>query len=727
MTRPLYLSARRPTLISTRPVSKTFPTASLVLADTDSGFLPNRLSTTQRDSLIDPPTSLLIFNTTENRYEFFDGEGWSPLGTGGGSDSTFYGQANIAQSLEEIFGLSNLSFYFPLDEVNFSAVEDRTGYETPLLVPEFDLEDIQMGVYASGAPDGRTGMKMHGVKLAIPYREELWGLKGNNGAWFFHVLFQDTYDFIRFSMYGDTGRRFRLEVRTGDNSEIRVYDDQDNQIHRSDFPEGFVKPGARALIGLIIDYDNTWRFMINEHVVTFHPDKSSTNEVSRTFNGTGYESSDFSVPITLEIEGGNDSPVFSHFFGYPGYGVSKEDISALLGAFELGERYRVGRPDAYVEEEYYVPLIGASVDTVFDFAGPRPTHHFLMNSNDYPSWDNNYFNAGGMRNVGDGNRPTLIVGGAQDGKHCWDLEDGTELIQTSYFPFYFGYVEDTHMILVDSLREDGGSFNIKAEHVDATDTTRKKWEVDIDFYAYNVSVIKLTYYTASGDPYIEVTSRLRPATGSKLCLMWGYSSKYDAAYLCVNGVIDYVLGGEGDVNTGIETPNQNNTAVRIYGQGVAVSHFASWLGYFIGEGLMRSITGALGYGRDIDYVPIQKSPVSPYDNTSTSVVMQHFNLEGNGIIESTGDGGTTVLLSVIDPVYWPIGGVLELCRVGAGEMVFRIDNGTESIYTVVPASSEGGWTPNQHGWRVPAQADSAFIRRRSLNEFIIQGAVPVGV
>lgn len=56
------------------------PSASLELQSTNKGFLLNRLTTSQRDSIQNPALSLMIFNTTNDRYEYFDGITWIAFG-----------------------------------------------------------------------------------------------------------------------------------------------------------------------------------------------------------------------------------------------------------------------------------------------------------------------------------------------------------------------------------------------------------------------------------------------------------------------------------------------------------------------------------------------------------------------------------------------------------------------------------------------------------------------
>ncbi len=54
--------------------------AALEIASATKGFLPPRMTTSQRDSISAPVTGLLVFNTTENAYDFYTGAAWIQLG-----------------------------------------------------------------------------------------------------------------------------------------------------------------------------------------------------------------------------------------------------------------------------------------------------------------------------------------------------------------------------------------------------------------------------------------------------------------------------------------------------------------------------------------------------------------------------------------------------------------------------------------------------------------------
>lgn len=56
--------------------------AALELESTTKGFLPPRLTTVQRDDINSPAEGLVIYNSTENQLEFFNGNHWVDIATG---------------------------------------------------------------------------------------------------------------------------------------------------------------------------------------------------------------------------------------------------------------------------------------------------------------------------------------------------------------------------------------------------------------------------------------------------------------------------------------------------------------------------------------------------------------------------------------------------------------------------------------------------------------------
>ena len=71
----------------------------LDLTSTTQGFLPPRMTETQRDAIASPATGLVVYNTDTNALNYYDGDSWEAVGTGagGGGPSVYFhvkGEAN---------------------------------------------------------------------------------------------------------------------------------------------------------------------------------------------------------------------------------------------------------------------------------------------------------------------------------------------------------------------------------------------------------------------------------------------------------------------------------------------------------------------------------------------------------------------------------------------------------------------------------------------------------
>ncbi|MBK9147891.1 MAG: tail fiber domain-containing protein [Flavobacteriales bacterium] len=74
--------------------------ALLDLTSTGKGLLLPRMTTVQRDAIAAPATSLMIYNTTTTRFEYFDGLAWVPLVGGGTLDQAYdFGGAGAGRTI----------------------------------------------------------------------------------------------------------------------------------------------------------------------------------------------------------------------------------------------------------------------------------------------------------------------------------------------------------------------------------------------------------------------------------------------------------------------------------------------------------------------------------------------------------------------------------------------------------------------------------------------------
>lgn len=94
------------------------PTAILELSDSTRGFLPPRLSTTQRNAIANPALGLQIFNTTDSLMEFWNGLCWIPFILGSCDDCFFTMTASATGDTVDHITNSSASVTVNLSQTN---------------------------------------------------------------------------------------------------------------------------------------------------------------------------------------------------------------------------------------------------------------------------------------------------------------------------------------------------------------------------------------------------------------------------------------------------------------------------------------------------------------------------------------------------------------------------------------------------------------------------------
>ncbi len=69
--------------------------AALELNDTTRGFLPTRMTTTQMNAIASPTEGLMLFNTDDSSFYYYDGTNWVTFGSGSSSGSSGSGSDSI--------------------------------------------------------------------------------------------------------------------------------------------------------------------------------------------------------------------------------------------------------------------------------------------------------------------------------------------------------------------------------------------------------------------------------------------------------------------------------------------------------------------------------------------------------------------------------------------------------------------------------------------------------
>jgi len=114
----------------------------LDLQSTSRGALVPRMDTTQRNAISSPATSLLIYNTTNSRHEWYNGSSWVPLGSAlGGEPFYFAGAAGTGPGGSNPKYATLTAMISAMNTDGATALSPRVGFfvgeftENPTLLP----------------------------------------------------------------------------------------------------------------------------------------------------------------------------------------------------------------------------------------------------------------------------------------------------------------------------------------------------------------------------------------------------------------------------------------------------------------------------------------------------------------------------------------------------------------------------------------------------------------
>ncbi len=124
-------------------IGTSSPSASalLDLSSTSKGFLPPRMTTTQRNAISGATTGLVIYNTTINQLETYTGNAWSPLYSGYSLNYAQY-RANAAQGS---FTADVTKVNFPVMVSNFGSITTSSNNTFTLPANRVFRVDLNLG------------------------------------------------------------------------------------------------------------------------------------------------------------------------------------------------------------------------------------------------------------------------------------------------------------------------------------------------------------------------------------------------------------------------------------------------------------------------------------------------------------------------------------------------------------------------------------------------------
>jgi len=151
--------------------------SSIQLDDTSTGFLPNRLTTTQIAAITSPATGLLVYNTTTNLFNVFNGTAWVALEqTGTAATNLLF---SVDNALTAVGTNRATALVLTKDINNITTAAASTGAVLPagvvgMAITVFNAGANAIKVYGNGsdtidAVAGATGVTLTNAKRATFY------------------------------------------------------------------------------------------------------------------------------------------------------------------------------------------------------------------------------------------------------------------------------------------------------------------------------------------------------------------------------------------------------------------------------------------------------------------------------------------------------------------------------------------------------------------------------
>jgi hypothetical protein len=124
-------------------IGTSSPNASalLDLTSTTKGFLPPRMTTTQRDAISPVVSGLVIFNTTINQLETYTGSKWNPLALG---NTINYAQFR-ANAIQGSFTADVTKVNFPSTVINIGSISIASNNTITLPANRIFRIDLNLG------------------------------------------------------------------------------------------------------------------------------------------------------------------------------------------------------------------------------------------------------------------------------------------------------------------------------------------------------------------------------------------------------------------------------------------------------------------------------------------------------------------------------------------------------------------------------------------------------
>jgi hypothetical protein len=119
----------------------TYASAIFSLDSISRGFLPPRMTTTQRDAIASPATGLQVYDTTLGSLNVYNGTAWVALGAGGGGTTIYSGDGTLAGDRIVTSNGNSLTILGGKEEYAGSPVSLRLQGDTTNKSPHFSIKN----------------------------------------------------------------------------------------------------------------------------------------------------------------------------------------------------------------------------------------------------------------------------------------------------------------------------------------------------------------------------------------------------------------------------------------------------------------------------------------------------------------------------------------------------------------------------------------------------------
>jgi len=184
-----------------QPGISQFPSdfsSGLQLDDNDKGFLPNRLTTAQRNAIENPGTGLLIYNLDNSELEIWNGSAWVSVGSGGGG------------------AISSGKITSPVAYVQFSMPDTYNFFELALVGVQVSNSNVLNFQFSQdGGTTWLTGYNM-GLTYGTTYSGNPYNLSFTDtyGALGLHTPFPDYSGMVRMTIYPGSDTVYPMALTT---------------------------------------------------------------------------------------------------------------------------------------------------------------------------------------------------------------------------------------------------------------------------------------------------------------------------------------------------------------------------------------------------------------------------------------------------------------------------------------------------------------------------------